>query len=209
MNALCKNRSFNRTYGVIVLIIGLALMVGFPLWSQEQRPEFVGELLGLLAEEGWTAEEVRALATQDVDWGETKGADPEVVALGLKFANSEDEKTELGPMEQALLAIELAQAAIEMEAVGIGELTMARSALEGVRDILIDIQAFRSGDGDLTGEQLGETIRTRMGERVSVAVRENVQYRISEHVQEAQENRPEFLVPDIPSVPVDWPIGRP
>jgi len=196
MNTLCKNRSFSRTYGIIVLVIGLALMVGSPLWSQEgEQSEFVSELMVGLLQEGWTAEEVRTLVAQDVDWEQAQGANSDVVALALQFAKSKDEEME--PMEQALLAIELALAAIEMEAVGIGEVSIAITALEGVRDILTDIWAFRSGE--LDEGNLGDVIRTKMGEQVSIATREHARDRISERDLEALKSRPSDLVPNIPA----------
>lgn len=206
MNASCKNRSFSRTYEIIVLVIGLALMVGFPLWSQvEERPEFASDLLDLLVDGGWTPEQLRELAAQDVDWKQAEGADPEVVAMALQFARNEDEEME--PMEEALLAIELALAATEMEAVGIGKLTIAITALEGVRDILTDIQAFRSGD--LMGKELGETIRTRMRERVRVAARVHARDRMHERDREARGRLTRELMHDIPSSSGYWPGGRP
>ena len=199
MNSLHKNRSFVRTYGIIVLVVGLALIVGSPLWSQEgERSAFVGELLELLEGEGWTPEDVRALAAQEVDWEQVEGANPEVVALGLQFARSMDE--DMQPMTQSLLAINLAQAAIEMEAVGIGELTITLNALEGVRNILTDIKAFRSGD--MTGKELGETIRTTIRERVSKAAQEDAQDR---ERARAQESRHGYLVPDIPATEDEFP----
>lgn len=211
MNALRRNRFFNRTYGVIVLVIGLSLMIGSPLWSEEDQSEFVNQLIVLLQDEGWTAGEVRDLVSQEVDWEHAEGANPDVVALGLQYARSENEKMELEPMEQALLAIELAQATIEMEAVGIGELSIAMTALDGVRDILTDIQAFRSGE--LTGKELGETIRTTMRDRMKTATRKHAQKRIDDCAREACVKGSEDMVPCIPSSDGEspgsdyWPNG--
>jgi len=179
---------------IVMVVAGLLGTAG--LWAQEgDRPGFVEELLSLLQSEGWTVEELRALAGQGVPWEEAEGANPEVVALALQLARSEDE--ELEPMVQALMAIDLARAAIEMENLGIGELTIALSALEGVREILTDIQAFRSGG--LEGN-LGEAIRTRMRGWVTAAAREQTQKRVEQRLQEAKANRPAGagLVPDVP-----------
>jgi len=191
-----NNGSPARPVRVVLFVAALALAVGSPLWSQDgQQPEFVSELLSLLAQEGWTPEEVRALAAQDVAWEEAEGADPEVVALALELAKSED--AELEPMAQALMAVDLARAAMQMESLGIGELTIALTALEGVREILMDVQAFRSGE--LSGN-LGESIRNRMQERVAGAARAQADKRIRDRVQEAQRNRPEGVVPDLSGI---------
>jgi len=183
---------------VWILALSLALLAGAPAWSQEQeqKPEFVSELLALLAEEGWTAEQVRALATQNADWEKAEGADPEVAALALELAVSED--GEMEPMEQALLAISVAEAAIQMEAMGIGEMAIALAALEGVRDILNDVKSFRDGE-IATGKELAERIRNRMGQKVvEAASREQVEERVQERIRAAKANHPEDFVPDIP-----------
>jgi len=192
MNGFAGNASPVKPARVMLFVLALVLIAGTPLWSQEpQRPEFVNELLALLQKEGWTAEELRALAAQNVPWEDAAGAEPEVVALALELARSEDQ--ELEPMTQALMAIDLAQAAMEMESLGMGELTIAVTALQGVREILGDVRAFRLGE--IEGN-LGEAIRTRMRERVATAARAQAQERIQSRVQEAKANRPEGLVPD-------------
>jgi len=207
-----NRRTFTSTGCILILTLGLVILAIAPLWSQEQeqKPDFVAELLELLAEEGWSAAQVQALATQNVDWERADGADPEVVALALEFAVSEDEA--MGPMEQALLAITVAEAAIEMEAIGIGEMTIALTALEGVRDILAEVKAFRESEGEMTGQQLAEHIRHRIGEQVvETAARERVEERIQERIRAAKANHPEDFVPDIPGEgeypgPGGWPF---
>lgn len=192
MNGFAGNASPVKPARVMLFVLALVLIAGTPLWSQEpQRPEFVNELLVLLQREGWTAGELRALAAQNVPWEDAAGAEPEVVALALELARSEDQ--ELEPMTQALMAIDLARAAMEMESLGMGELTIAVTALQGVREILGDVRAFRLGE--IEGN-LGEAIRTRMRERVATAARAQAQERIQSRVQEAKANRPEGLVPD-------------
>jgi hypothetical protein len=189
-------RIFIITCRAAIFTIGLVLVGGFPLWSQgpEEHPSFIDELLGLLAEEGWTAQELSALAEQDVDWEKAEGADPYVTALVLQYAKEEGEV--IPPMTQALLAVDLARASIEMKDLGIGETVVAVHALEGVRELLIDIRDFRSGE--IEGN-LGELIRGKVSTIVAAAVKKETRIHMNKRAKENKRKRPIDKPPSVPA----------
>jgi hypothetical protein len=194
-------RIFIITCRAAIFTIGLVLVGGFPLWSQgpEEHPSFIDELLGLLAEEGWTAQELSELAEQDVDWEKAEGADPYVTALVLQYAKEEGEV--IPPMTQALLAVDLARASIEMKDLGIGETVVAVHALEGVREegvreILIYIRDFRSGE--IEGN-LGELIRGKVSTIVAAAVKKETRSHMNKRAKENKRKRPIDKPPSVPA----------
>lgn len=189
-------RIFIITCRAAIFVIGLVLVGGFSLWSQgpEEHPLFIDELLGLLAEEGWTAQELSALAEQDVDWEKAEGADPYVTALVLQYAKEEGEV--IPPMTQALLAVDLARASIEMKDLGIGETVVAVHALEGVREILIYIRDFRSGE--IEGN-LGELIRGKVSTIVAAAVKKETRSHMNKRAKENKRKRPIDKPPSVPA----------
>ena len=131
---------------LFVLVLTAVLLAGANVLAEEQndaeRPPFVEQLLGLLQQEGWSPAEIRELvaAADEIDWDGTEPADPAVVALALELGRQQD----LEPGERALMALELALTAVEMEALGYDDRAVARAALRGVRDAMDDARLPRA-----------------------------------------------------------------
>lgn len=169
--------------------IGLALVLlcGAPLWSQEDGDvsAFAGELAEILAREGWTIRETDALRESLQAMVRTRagylgeeiaGADPEMAALALRLARRAGE--EANGAGQAMLALEVARMAREMETLGYERPVITRAALNGVRDLLAERRALRDEGRD--GE-LGDLIRARLREQLQTARRD--QERLAAHTR--------------------------
>jgi hypothetical protein len=159
-----------RNRFVVFLVVTLFVAGFVSAQEADDRPAFVDELLELLAEEGWTAEEVAALASsaEPMNWNEVEEADPEVVALALSYYRDEGgEETE--PGDAALIAHELALTAIAMEQSGFDAVQVARATLEGTRDALAE---RGTGEPDGGNPEAGLAIRDRVVSRVREQVRE-------------------------------------
>lgn len=171
--------------GILCLTLTLAFThySGIPLLGEntEDTPTFVKNLSGLLRERGWSADDISRLveAAKALDWEGTEGAEPEVVALALEFGKREEAGME--PPEQAQLALELALTAMEMESLGYKERTVARAALNGVRNILTDIRRWREGGRE---GNLGELVRNRLRNEVRAACSLQVQEQTRERTRE-------------------------
>ncbi len=159
--------SGRKTAGLLVAAILIAAAA--PVFALESGgPSFVPGLLAQLSTDGWSTQETEALsaAASQLDWSGTQGGDPQVVALALELAKSQDQS--LSATEEAQLGLQLAQSAVQMSAVGLDTHSEAAAALAAVRGVLAAIQAWRAGgsQGDL-----GELIR----ESVARAVRGQIQ----------------------------------
>lgn len=162
-----------RRKRLAVFLVATLLVSSFAVAQESgDRPAFVDELLDLLAEEGWTAEEVAALASSaaPMDWSEVDEADPdpEVVALALAYYRDQSGE-ESEPGDAAVLAHELALTAIAMERSGFDAVQVARATLEGTRDGLAG-QAESGAEAE--GPEAGLEIRNRVISRVREQMRE-------------------------------------
>lgn len=186
--------------GILVVAFTLAFTFGFgvPLLGQEtgDTPPFIEELSGLLEGRGWSAEDVARVveAAKTLDWEGAEGADPEVVALALELGKREE--ADMEPLEQAQLALELALTAVEMESLGYGERSVARAALNGVRNILSDIRSWKEGGRE---GNLGELIRNHLRNEVLSAGRSQVQEQARQRALERSGGASESGFSQIPS----------
>ncbi|MGQ9616416.1 MAG: hypothetical protein ACUVWJ_08455 [Spirochaetota bacterium] len=178
-------KSVRMVRGILVVSLTLAFTFGFgfslPAQETGDKSSFIEELSGLLESRGWTDEKITQLveATKSFDWRGTEGADPEVVALALELGKREE--AGMGPLEQAQLALELALTAVEMESLGYQERTVARAALNGVRNILTDIRRWREGGRE---GNLGELVRNRLRNEIRTACSLQVQEQTRERTRE-------------------------
>ena len=190
----------NTRYKLIVMI-GMIAMLALPVFAQEDAEEagFVGELRLILERDGWPGEQGARFVTaaRGLDWTPAEGADPEVIALALEFTADAD--ADVDGLSQAILALELAMSAAVMEEVGFDRLSIARAALDGARNAISDIQAWR--DGGREGN-LGLIVREQVITSVRAQIRATLQERLP-----AQARRVERMLDDLP-VPV-VPGGRP
>ena len=124
------------------LWIGLAallFLLSLPLWSQtaSSAPDFVEELHKLLESEDWSPEEIRELIQQQIDWSQASHRDAKIIALCLDHAKDSEEPA--GPYEQAQIAQAVMVVAREMRALGFGERSILRTALNGTREALCEL----------------------------------------------------------------------
>jgi hypothetical protein len=187
------------------LSIGIAvvlLLFVLPLWSQasDSAPDFLEALQELLQRQDWSAEGIQELIKQEVDWSQAQDKDAEMVALCLRYAKDSEE--EIGPSEQARLAVTVAVMARDMRALGFGEPAIVRTALNGTREALEELSRLRKEEGTETGT--GDLIRTRLREELRTALHLETRLTVRARDQERQNSRPDdLLVPPGPQGPPD------
>jgi hypothetical protein len=161
--------------GMLILGMIVAVLVALPVIADEledgQRPVFVDELMSLLQQEQWNASQIRELlaAADRLDWDGTDSADPAVVALALQLGHQE-----LEAGEQAIMALDLALTAVQMQALGYDERTVARAVLRGVRDAMADVRDDTRTSGDQSfGLQVRDHIlaHLELDSRVELSIR--------------------------------------
>lgn len=191
---------------LVVLLVASLLVAGVAVAQEaDDRPAFVDELLALLAEEGWTADEVAALTSSatPIDWSDVDEADPETVALALSYYR-ERGGDESEPGDAAVLAHELALTAIAMEQSGFDAVQVARATLEGTRDALAD-RAESGTEADRP--DAGLEIRDRVISRVREQVREIANGRGPDVAREVMNRIGQMS--EVGPVPFDIPAGTP
>jgi len=206
-----RNKKIEVIIKSMVLLFTFILFstIGTPLlFSQENtnntnhsQASFFEELSSLLISNGWDITEVSILIEEarKFEWKEAEKADPEVVALALSLGKKEG--IDLEPMEQAQLALEIALTAVEMESMGYTERVVARTALNGIRNMLLDIQDWkREGKKG----KLGEIIRTRMREQIRTASMAQVHEHARERVKKQNRGASESGFSCIPGDASPW-----
>lgn len=152
-----------RTIRAFIAALLVASLLPAVVTAQEAEEQpFVAELARELQNADWDSEEIEELvaAAEQLDWEAVEGANPQAVALALQFGA--EENSELSGPEQAQLALELAVAAAQMEAVGLDQLDIARAALNGARSAIGEIRTWK--DGGREGN-LGEIVRSTVAAR--------------------------------------------
>ena len=178
----------------IVIALGLVLLAG-ALWAQDG---FAARLATALRQMGWTEEAAQLLVRQEAQWRLAEGADPEGVALALKYALR---NTGLEPQEQAQLAMQVAAGLKEMNALGIQNRTAVRTMLRTMRQVIA-----KAG----SAEQVGDLLRLRLRDQLRLATCDQTRKRLQEQDGDQLRDRPEDLVPGGPSSGQQWggPGGR-
>ncbi len=193
-------RSMRATVKAAIVIAAAAvlLLAASPGFSQETG--FLHRLQAQLQAAGWTKEDVGQLEQQQVDWSQAEGANPEVVALALSLGKRED--ADMGPLEQAHLAIEVALAAVRMKSLGLDDRVTAMATLEGVRQALYDIQALRENAGE---NPQGEVLRTRVRLRLQEAADQQTRTQAQVQTRQATRSGPEHVDAPAPPEPGSGP----
>jgi hypothetical protein len=186
--------------------ICMAVLVLFvvPLWSQqpEGAPDFLEELRELLEQEDWSPEEIRQLIEQEVDWSQARHQDAELSALCLQYAK--DSEDEVGPYEQAHIALAVAVTAREMRALGFGERAIVRTALNGTREALGDVLKLQEQDRKQENAESGsgDLIRNRIRQELQTAMHTEARHMVQTRAKEEKNSRPdELLAPPGPRGP--------
>ncbi len=178
----------------IAIGLGLLLLAG-ALWAQDG---FTARLAAALQRMGWTEEAAQLMVRQEAQWQLAEGADPESVALALKYALR---NAGLEPREQARLAVQVAEGLKEMNALGIRSQEAARAMLQAMRQVLAEAGS---------GQEAGELLRLRLRTQLRLASSEQSRLRLRELDRERLRDRPEEMVPGGPSSGQQWggPGGR-
>ncbi len=143
----------------VILVAGAVPAVS----AQSGDPAVVPALVAQLAADGWSPQETQALsdAASGLDWSGTRGVNPQVVAIGLELAKSQDGSLTAGT--QAELALQLALSTARLSAAGLDDHATAAAALAGVQAAISDIHTWIAN-----GRQgnLGEIIRKNVAKAV-------------------------------------------
>lgn len=162
---------------MLAVTIGLMLLCTGVLWAQEEEnedgmPQLVRETVEQLKQQGWTEEELERFRTaaRSRNWEDAEGADPEVVAMALQLANQDREQLE--GAENADLALELATVARNMERSGYEKQEIARTAFDGTRDVVQNMERIR--ERARNGEDGNGIDKTQLRERVRSQIRDRL-----------------------------------
>jgi hypothetical protein len=136
------------------------------------------ELEGTLLRVGWDPRAVQELRKRGLDWGQFRARDVAVLERALRYARRENEA--LAPGEQAVLALEICRASREMEALGYGEIDIARTVFTAVR---ASVGNGAAGRGDGEAEDRGEEIRSRFRRELRAEAAEQTRMRVREGIQ--------------------------
>jgi hypothetical protein len=189
-----------KKFGVVLAV--LLLLLSLPLWAQQasSAPDFVEELHKLLESENWSPEEVRELIQQQVDWTQASFQDAKTVALCLAYAKDADEP--VGPYEQAQIAQAIMAMSREMRALGFGENSILRTALNGTREALGELAELQKQVRNQEDSQTGDLIRQRIRQELQTAMHLEARHMVQNRVQEQKNSRPDdLLVPPGPQGP--------
>jgi hypothetical protein len=167
----------------IAIGLGLLLLAG-ALWAQDG---FAARLAAALERMGWTEEAAQLVARQQARWQLAEGADPEGVALGLRYALR---NASLAPQEQARLAVQVAEGLKEMNALGFGNREAARTMLRAMRQVMAQAGA---------GEEAGQLLRLRLRTQLQLATAEQSRLRLRQQDRDRLGDQPEDMVPGGPS----------
>jgi hypothetical protein len=189
-----------------IAVAAALLLFSLPLWSQQSAAatEFEQALQKLLNEEDWSPEQIQRLIKEEVDWGQERFQDAELVSVCLVYAKDTD--GQIGPYEQARIALTVMTVAREMRALGFSEQQIIRMSLNGTRDALGELAKLReqvrvrAGEDTETGT--GELIRSRFQEQLESAMHLEARLMVQSRVREEQNSRPgDLLVPPGPQGP--------
>ena len=138
-----------------IVIAAVMLLITLPLSSQQAEGdyEFEQALQEMLKAEGWSSEEIQKLLKEEVDWEQARIRDAEMIAICLVYAKDAEE--EIGPYEQAQMAMEVMTMAREMRALGFAESQILRTSLNGIREVFGDLEKLREQKRLRTGEDNG------------------------------------------------------
>jgi len=191
-----------KRMGIAVAV--LLLLIALPLSSQqaEGSSEFEQALYRLLQRENWRPEELQKLIKDDVDWGQERFQDAEMVSTCLVYAKDTEE--EIGPYAQLQMALSVMTMAREMRALGFGEPQIVRTALNGTREALGELAKLQERERVRTGDEsgVGELIRSRFQDQLQTAMHLEARNMVQSRVREEQNSRPgDLLVPPGPQGP--------
>ncbi len=178
----------------IAIGLGLLLLAG-ALWGQDG---FAARLEVALVQMGWTEEAAQLMVRQEAQWQLAEGADPQGVALALRYGLR---NAGLEPQEQARLAVQVAEGLKEMNALGIRNREAVREMLQAMRQVMAEA-------GSAQGS--GELLRLRLRTQLRLATAEQSRLRLREMDQDRLRDRSEDMVPGGPSSGQQWggPGGR-
>jgi hypothetical protein len=187
-----------------IAVAALLLLIALPLSSQEAEgsSEFEQAMYKLLQKEDWSPGEIEKLIKDEVDWGQERFRDAELVSTCLVYAKDTDE--EMGPYEQLQVALTVKTLAREMRNLGFAEQQIIRTALNGTREALGELAKLQDRQRMRTAEDsgIGELIRNRFQEQLQTAMQLEARSMVQRRVRAEQDSRPgDLLVPPGPQGP--------
>ncbi len=144
---------------IIFGLLAIAMITPGAFARGAQEPDFPSQLRSEMVAAGFSESEAAAVidADDDLDWQSARGSDPALIAQALRRAK--DEEPELESLEQALLALELARTAVELESEGLDDRDVAVATLSSVSELVTQIRDWKALPDEEREENLGEIVR--------------------------------------------------
>ena len=190
-----------------IAVAAVLLLISLPLSSQESAAasRLTETLQKMLEEEGWSPEQIRELAGEQVNWDQVRPQDAELARTCLRYMK--EEHGEIVPEVQARIMVEVTTMAQKMRALGFEEKQIVRTALNGTREAV-------AGLGDQTKPQdqnrvqtsydtgLGQMIHNQFEKQLQGTMVQQARYQQRRRAWDERSSRPgDLLVPPGPQGP--------
>lgn len=172
-----------------IVAVVLVVLSGAAAWAQDG---FAARLQVALRQLGWSEAEAGAVVRQQAEWRLAEQADPQAVALALAYADTQEE---IGPQEQARLAVQAALMLREMDGLGIEQRVAVRTMLRATRQVMADLQAGAA-------EPAGDLLRLRLRDQLRLAEQDQARVRLQDRDRDRE--RPDGLVSGGPANGQQW-----
>jgi hypothetical protein len=184
-----------------IAVAAVLLLTALPLSSQESdaASELPEALQQLLKDEGWSPEQIRAMIGEEVNWKQVRHQDAELVRVCWRYTREKHEG--IGPEVPARLAAEVMRTAQQMRALGFEERQIVRTALDGTREVLREMEKLQEKDRTRTtyDTRLGEMIHNQFGEQLEGTMQLQARNTVRTRLWDEKSSRPaDLLVPPGP-----------
>lgn len=187
-----------------IAVAAVLLLIALPLSSQESgsASELPEALQKMLKDEGWTLEQIRALAREQVNWDQAGSEDAELLRTCLQYMKEKHAAEDLEV--QARTMVEVTTMAQTMRALGFEERQIVRTALNGTREVLAELEKLQDRSRTRTAYENGlqEMIRNQFEKQLQGTMYQQARYEVRERARDERTSRPDdLLVPQGPQGP--------
>ena len=163
---------------LIICVITVASMIGIhPAFAQDSNGAMMQALIRTLERDGWSKIELDEMVgyLAEYNLGEMRRADPEIIALALKYSRERDAES-FQVQSAALMAAQLARTSREMSRLGYRNRHIAQAALEGMRFMLNQKEEIGRMEIENTlQKRVNRHVRTSEG----TGIRERIQHKLT------------------------------
>jgi hypothetical protein len=187
-----------------ITVAAVLLLIALPLSSQESASasELPETLQKMLKDEGWSPEQIRALTREQVNWDQAGSEDAELLRYCLRYMKETHEG--IGPEVRAGTMVEVATMAQKMRALGFTEQQIVRTALNGTREVLAELEKLQERDRVRTAYETGlqEMIRNQFEKQLQGTMYQQSRHEVRERARDEKASRPDdLMVPPGPQRP--------